>query len=207
VRSLQPHGPYRLGGWCVGGLFAYEMTRQLRAAGEEVELLVLIDCHAVTGEGEAIDDAVLMSSLVVELSAMLGKALRLPPAELRGLNDEERLARVLLLAREHQVLPPSFAPEQLRRHWEVFRTNVRSVESYRLGRSAVRTLLFCAASQPATAAHLSSALDWDRWIEGALEVREVPGDHYSLLRPPAVQQLAQEIAARLTQPAVALTAR
>jgi thioesterase domain-containing protein/acyl carrier protein len=43
VRSVQPHGPYLLGGFSGGGLAAYEMAQQLLAAGEEVALLVLLD--------------------------------------------------------------------------------------------------------------------------------------------------------------------
>ncbi len=43
MRSVQPEGPYLLGGWCNGGLVAYEMARQLHAAGQAVDLLVLMD--------------------------------------------------------------------------------------------------------------------------------------------------------------------
>ncbi len=43
MRAVQPAGPYLLGGFCNGGLVAYEMAQQLRAAGESVDLLVLID--------------------------------------------------------------------------------------------------------------------------------------------------------------------
>jgi len=43
VRAVQPVGPYRLGGYCNGGLLAYEMARQLEADGEEVEFLGLIN--------------------------------------------------------------------------------------------------------------------------------------------------------------------
>ncbi|MFM1873577.1 MAG: Phthiocerol/phenolphthiocerol synthesis polyketide synthase type PpsE [Planctomycetota bacterium] len=43
VRAVQPHGPYLLGGFSGGGLTAYEMARQLREAGEEVAMLVLLD--------------------------------------------------------------------------------------------------------------------------------------------------------------------
>jgi amino acid adenylation domain-containing protein len=42
LRTVQPEGPYLLGGFCNGGLVAYEMARQLRAQGQEVDLLVLI---------------------------------------------------------------------------------------------------------------------------------------------------------------------
>ena len=43
VRQIQPHGPYVLGGFCVGGAIAVEMASQLQAAGEEIGLLVLLD--------------------------------------------------------------------------------------------------------------------------------------------------------------------
>jgi len=43
VRELQPAGPYRLGGHSMGGLIALEMAQQLRRAGEEVELLAILD--------------------------------------------------------------------------------------------------------------------------------------------------------------------
>jgi thioesterase domain-containing protein len=43
MRQVQPHGPYMLGGFSGGGLTAWEMARQLVAAGEAVSVLVLLD--------------------------------------------------------------------------------------------------------------------------------------------------------------------
>ncbi|WP_134680271.1 type I polyketide synthase [Paracoccus ravus] len=43
MRQVQPQGPYLIGGFSGGGLTAYEMARQLRDAGEEVAMLVLLD--------------------------------------------------------------------------------------------------------------------------------------------------------------------
>lgn len=43
LQAIQPEGPYLLGGFCIGGLLAYEMARQLQAHGQQVDLLVLID--------------------------------------------------------------------------------------------------------------------------------------------------------------------
>jgi|GEM_PF-2498874 len=45
LREVQPHGPYHLGGFCVGGVVALEMARLLKESGEEVEPLVLLDSH------------------------------------------------------------------------------------------------------------------------------------------------------------------
>ncbi len=43
IRRQQPHGPYMVGGYCGGGLVAYEVAQQLRSAGEEIALLALFD--------------------------------------------------------------------------------------------------------------------------------------------------------------------
>jgi amino acid adenylation domain-containing protein len=45
IRGVQPHGPYRLGGFCFSGLVAYEMARLLREEGEDLALLALIDAY------------------------------------------------------------------------------------------------------------------------------------------------------------------
>jgi thioesterase domain-containing protein len=43
VRTRQPNGPYLLSGYSGGGITAYEMAQQLKAAGEEVAVLALLD--------------------------------------------------------------------------------------------------------------------------------------------------------------------
>lgn len=46
LRKIQPEGPYHLGGYCFGGMVAYEMARLLRARGERVPVLLLFNCWA-----------------------------------------------------------------------------------------------------------------------------------------------------------------
>jgi thioesterase domain-containing protein len=43
IRRTQPHGPYVLAGWCIAGALAFEIGRQLHAAGAQVRQLILID--------------------------------------------------------------------------------------------------------------------------------------------------------------------
>ncbi|MDU5141178.1 MAG: amino acid adenylation domain-containing protein [Paenibacillus dendritiformis] len=45
VRSIQPHGPYRLLGWSLGGNVAHAMAVQLQEAGEEVSFLAMLDAY------------------------------------------------------------------------------------------------------------------------------------------------------------------
>ncbi|MEO8734268.1 MAG: thioesterase domain-containing protein, partial [Flavobacteriales bacterium] len=46
MKAVRPKGPYLLGGYSFGGIVAYEMARQLIAAGEEVPLLAMFDTYA-----------------------------------------------------------------------------------------------------------------------------------------------------------------
>jgi amino acid adenylation domain-containing protein len=49
MRAVQPQGPYYIGGYCAGGIIAYEIARQLKASGQQVGLLALFETY--TSEG------------------------------------------------------------------------------------------------------------------------------------------------------------
>jgi len=69
LTSVQPDGPYHLGGWSMGGVIAFEMARQLTAAGKTVAPLVLIDSFIQTAgsESELADDATLREYFLDEV--------------------------------------------------------------------------------------------------------------------------------------------
>ncbi|MCU1501344.1 MAG: amino acid adenylation protein, partial [Ilumatobacteraceae bacterium] len=43
MKSVQPRGPYRIGGHCSGAWVAFEIARQLEAADDEIAAIVLVD--------------------------------------------------------------------------------------------------------------------------------------------------------------------
>ena len=45
IRRLRPRGPYILGGYSSGAVFAYEIAYQLSEAGESIDALVIMDMH------------------------------------------------------------------------------------------------------------------------------------------------------------------
>lgn len=45
LRAFQPHGPYHLGGYCMGGTISYEMARILTSEGEQVPLVAMLDTY------------------------------------------------------------------------------------------------------------------------------------------------------------------
>ncbi|GLY18036.1 AMP-binding protein [Kineosporia rhizophila] len=53
LRTIQPVGPYFIGGHSFGGVLAYEVAQQLREAGQQVELLVVMDSFPPDGKSHA----------------------------------------------------------------------------------------------------------------------------------------------------------
>ncbi len=45
IRTVRPHGPYRLLGWSVGGVIAHTVAVHLQQSGERVDLLALMDAY------------------------------------------------------------------------------------------------------------------------------------------------------------------
>jgi thioesterase domain-containing protein len=50
IQAVQPQGPYNIAGYSAGGTIAYEIARQLLAAGQSVGFLGLIDTHGEYGQ-------------------------------------------------------------------------------------------------------------------------------------------------------------
>ena len=50
LKMRQTKGPYNLGGWCYGGMIAYEMACQLKEAGEDMGSLILIDSYIMNSD-------------------------------------------------------------------------------------------------------------------------------------------------------------
>jgi len=60
VRQVRPHGPYVLGGFCNGGLIAFEMARQLEAEGEKISSLILLSVDGSNAEFSWLDRLIRM---------------------------------------------------------------------------------------------------------------------------------------------------
>ncbi|WP_339521582.1 SDR family NAD(P)-dependent oxidoreductase [Pseudomonas sp. EL_65y_Pfl2_R96] len=75
IQSVQQQGPYDLGGYSLGGMLAYEVTRQLQELGETVASLVMLDSPDVTGERTArlADKTRLLQTVNMSLQMTIGQ--------------------------------------------------------------------------------------------------------------------------------------
>jgi amino acid adenylation domain-containing protein len=105
IRRVRPTGPYFLGGRCLGSAVAYEIARRLRAAGEDVPLLVVLDSGGPISAQRRLADGTLYDE---HMNAALRRALRggIDLGDPFTPDGGERLLRWL----EQPFAPPSGEP-------------------------------------------------------------------------------------------------
>jgi amino acid adenylation domain-containing protein len=202
VRATQPHGPYTLGGWSLGGHIALEMARTLGAEGETVSLVALFDAIVPLGfDGEARHGA---RDAKLILKALLGRLSEAdPPPNLNQLSTDEQLELVIETERKLGRVPPEYRIDELRTQLRVLNINLNADLQYRPEPYSGRVVLFRASDA------IGNPCDdpdggW-RELVPALETCLLPGDHYSmLLDPENAVVAARELDARLAQVAEAL---
>jgi len=88
------------------------------------------------------------------------------------------------------------AGRRLSRYQRVFKSNVEALRSYAPRPYAGPVILFAAADPKLS--H-DPTLGWEAWVGAGLRVQQVPGDHYTMLKAPHVQVLAERLRACLDE--------
>jgi len=192
-----PEGPLRLGGWSLGGAVALETARGLEARGRTVERLLLLDARP-PGAAPPLSEGDLLGAFAHDLLGLAGGGA--PDGVEGALDPSAGFAGLLEDARARGLVPADLPEEGVRALFETFRRNLRAVEAYRGGPVRTPAVLFRAAEPGPDAAagpEIPPDLGWRRLLGTGLELREVPGDHYSILAAPRVEVLASAVAAAL----------
>jgi len=192
VHRAQPDGVYRLAGWSMGGLVAFEMARQLRTAGHQVAPLILVD-SSLDGSPAGGTPVGLAPGAQAAQFAAIAAANDGDPLPARGPEFLADIAEddivpairdwLIEIGTINESVPASVIGHRLR----VFRANVSAMQRYRGGTYNGRVVLIQAAD---SAAVVDDRADrWERLIPH-LVTHVLPGDHFSLLREPHSTALA-----------------
>jgi amino acid adenylation domain-containing protein len=180
IRTIQPEGPYFLGGLSFGGTVAFEMAQQLHAEGEQVGLLFLFDTFPGSYETN---------------SELLRKLWRMPRNE-----QFEYIGRKLGNYQLRKRINRYFLPKALK---EVRGAINQAGMQYAIRPYPGPVTLFCASEKSLRGARDPYA-GWQSLAGGGLEVYEIPGGHVSILAEPQVRVLAQHLQACLDRAQAAI---
>lgn len=204
IRTIQPEGPYYLGGSSFGGKVAYEMARQLNARGRRVALVALFDTYGLSYPKllpnttqlhykiyrfmrrveQHFDSLLMFDSTDKKLAYFIEKANRARKLLKEGYKNWcKAIARQLCQAVEYPV------PNALQETHDTI---------YLAGRSYVpqvyegRVTLFRASKQP-LGIYPDTTLGWGGLVTGGLDIHEVPGHHGAIVVEPRVRFLADKL--------------
>ncbi len=200
IRKAQPRGPYALTGFCLGGIFAYEVAQQLSAAGEEVRGLAL--WHAFPFDewerrgrigrlGEAMRRIVFGRERSRE--AIIGSFL--PHYSGRVRHHLSSARRWLANDRNGNRSAPREATP-----WH--RAQSRAGEEYRMKPYAGNMLVARATRFPISEAllyQLTPRWGWEKFARGPFELADFDCEHMQMITEPRLSEVAAKTAAWLRE--------
>ncbi|MGK7895630.1 MAG: thioesterase domain-containing protein, partial [Xenococcus sp. (in: cyanobacteria)] len=221
IKKNRPYGPYYLGGWCTGGVVAFEMARQLQQQGDEVALLVLIESylpvpiqHINLDEKRALleqilriqipsqeylDDTTLVTLLFAwDLGSLFGKEIPISIQELQQNAPNKQLKYILKKTKALDILPTEFNFKEITKLWNVFKANLQAMYSYIPQSYSGKTVIFHAYEELRELS-IYPIIDWNQVLVGDIDKYQISGDHYSIMRNPDVEILATKLKEYLKQ--------
>lgn len=207
IRTIQPHGPYFLGGWCYGGNLAKEMAHQLREQGQEVAFLAMI-------QSTHCDYPQYLPGVtrVQRLFYRLIDRIRMEISNFREVDSRNKWAhiaqrmnraKIVIQVRGEKAVAALLARFNIKLdHSQAYHLEMlgeRHNQLYRnyKPRPYLGPVTLFRAEKQRLGIRDDSTLGWESLIVGKLEICELPGYHIGLLSQPRVRISAQRIEAAL----------
>jgi amino acid adenylation domain-containing protein len=200
IQSIQPEGPYALGGHSFGGIVAFEMAQQLNKLGHKVDVLALLDAGApeleIAEDDIHSNDADWLYEIGVILENLYATSLEISAEILKSLDSEEQLYYFKERLQAANLLSPGLGINQLRGLLKVYKTEMQIV--YQPGEIYSNQIICFASSQIDESGENPQNLDnpflkWQPFSAKSLNIHWIPGNHWTMLDEPNVQILAAEL--------------
>lgn len=205
IRTIQPQGPYLLGGYSFGGLVAFEMARQFKEQGQAVALLALFDCYAPGSLKPLPLPQILWQHLRNTLSIkpdyVLKKLKTLKTRSLyrllKGETSKNNYFQHLTSTQYFYNLInefPNYTVEDLALWENLYQANLHASANYLPTVYEGKVTVFRVKTDSTTSFHQPVAdCGWSELSNQEIEVFDCDGDHYTFVEEPYVQGLAKQL--------------
>lgn len=176
IRSVQPTGPYLIGGWSFGGSVAFEMARVLEQAGETIPVVIMVDAPSPFIDSFAEDD---VEFLLERLRPAAGLTLEAidqhtsKDAKLAYLINEQRLAGLFA-----PDIDDAYARHRLALHKHHNEISCR----YRPANPIAGKISFYKPTETIAfdVRMKEPTVEWIPFARGGIDVDEAPGNHFNM---------------------------
>ena len=220
IRSIQPRGPYLLGGMCAGGVIAYEIAQQLQSQGEKVAMVALLDAADVAASLKAwrfasqrirsFSDAFhsetsvpFYRSVLVVVTNVLRKVKNLTAycvgQHFKNLRDEIRMRLFRFYLDRGLQLPRPLQKIPVRTAYLFAEKSYRPASRFHGELVLFRATRGNGPDEPYVERYADALLGWGQRASHGVCVWDIPGGHSSMLQEPNVRVLAECMQAYLDQ--------
>ena len=192
IRTVQSEGPYLLGGYCFGGIVVYEIAQQLKAAGEEIELLCLFDTDNPSVAPRYLSLAERASRQWSENSdkSWVGKVGKLSGRLGEGLVNKIKVKGEKAAA---SVVTSTGMDASAKLQTLIMReAHERAMRIYCPKAYDGDVILFTAADQGDGVIY-PPHLGWEGYVRGHLKVVTIPGEHLTIFQEPHVNNFSNKL--------------
>ena len=221
LQTVQPQGPYLLGGHSFGGMVAFEMSQQLQKQGDKVALVAIFDTYAPRPASSNPptnndwDEAHWLANIAQVIGHFLGKPVDVSVEALEPLDPEDQLNYFKEQLIKVNWLPPQANIKQLHGFVEVYKANgqmpyfsppnplkthvalFKTLEMFQLEETPESGEMN--VSQEVLEIRNEPSWGWSRFSDGPVVVHQVPGDHLTMMVPPHVEHLAKQLKMSIEQ--------
>jgi thioesterase domain-containing protein/acyl carrier protein len=204
MRSFRPKGPYLLGGYCFGGVIAYQMACELEKQGEEVALLAMFEGVLPAAKKHQISIFKRASVFLQSLPNWIKDYARMSPDELR-FRSSSTIAKVWLKIKYQPELQSRIRVQEIldteldlvpRRSVELTKIHSAALHQYNPEAYGGKVTIFRARNRSVNEVvfgSLDPTMGWGDLVQGGVEVKMVEGFHRNIHLPPYVASLASEL--------------
>jgi amino acid adenylation domain-containing protein len=202
IKRVQPHGPYYLSGFCLGGNLAFEMAQQLMSAGEKVELFML---HANTLHYPQYPESF---SRLKQVYYMATHRIESEIEWYRESRNNNRTGHLLERLKRFMTIIQTIVQNWMKRFLAIIKINISASQSSQfeeLGKRHIALLrgyefkpyngnvtLINSDKHPIGIIP-DATLGWGEVVKGGIDIHVIPGHRISMLKQPRVKLLAAKL--------------
>jgi len=204
IQTVQPKGPYFIGGWCMGGTLAYEMAQILQSSGEKVALVAMIETNLWTNYPKRLTNITLLKHAFHKIIDRMDYEISIH----RTLKNKERISYILRKLKNRiakaqvkieKLIEQFFNKVNLKiPHTWAYKLNAlvemheKAILSYKPHPYFGHIVIFRASKQP-LGIYQDPSLGWSELIRGKLVLYKFPGHHLNTFIEPSVKDLARKL--------------
>lgn len=213
MRSVQPQGPYLLGGHSFGGKVAFEMARQLHEQDQEIGLLVMLDANAPTPKEKPLlsyfqkwDNARWLMEIVETVGMAVSTDIGITYELLQNLTFEEQLKHILQQFQKINALAPNTEIKHIEKMMEVYQANNLATPVYQPQEIYPFSITLIRAEeipeedpdgdlfyQVYFSMSGDSTVGWNRFSTQPIKIHFVPGNHVSMMNESNIHFVAKQL--------------